>query len=142
MIKDRPLTVREIQEQKRKKRELEHNKVKVRNITKFQPVPLQVYGRASKDAVNQVTMFIGPGQSVEVPEYRLIPGQIVNLRKRRMISTHKVGKIEAGYKKFLPGSNKVDLNSNNKNFKNVSSKAKNKNNKNKGDSGPKTIDTE
>lgn len=110
--KHRPLTVREIQELKKQKRDAEQNKVRVRNVTRLQPVPLQLYGKESKDAVNQITIHIGPGKSVDLPEYRLIPGQIINLRKKKMISTTRVGPggkdfKDSNYRQFLPAAKKA-----------------------------------
>jgi len=135
--KDRPLTVRELQAQKKQKREAEQNKIRIRNVTKLQPVPLQLYGKESKAAVNQITIHIGPGKSVDLPEYRLIPGQIINLRKKKLISTTKMGASgktfkDTDYKQFLPAAKKaqkVDLTRSGKGAKASSTKVESKTNK-------------
>lgn len=110
----RPLTIRERQERKKQMREAEQDKVRVKNVTRGQPVPLQIYGKESRAAVQQTTLQIGPGRHVDVPKYRLIEEQISNLKKRKMITVHKVGAAgkeikDAGYKQFLPGVSKKDL---------------------------------
>lgn len=127
---DRPLTVREIQDNKRRKREAEQNKIKIRNITRMQMVPLQLYGKNSKDAINQITVMVGPGKSVDLPEYRLIKGQIDNLRKKKSISTTRVGSggrefSSVDYKQFLPGSRKkIDVSRSSKKQSNKKSSSK------------------
>lgn len=51
----RPLTIREIQEQKRLKREAEQNKIRITNLRSNQLIPIQIYGKNSKLAVHQIT---------------------------------------------------------------------------------------
>lgn len=107
----RPLTVREIQEKKKAQRAAELDKVRIRNTTRLQNVPIQIYGKNSKDAVNQISIQVGPGKSVDLPEYRLIPEQIANLRKRKMITATKVGPNgrefkDGDYRQFLPSMTK------------------------------------
>ena len=130
---DRPLTVREIQDNKRKKREAEQNKVRVRNLTRLQLVPLQLYGKDSKSAINQITVWVGPGKSVDLPEYRLNKGQIDNLRKRKQLTVTKIGPNgrnfdNSDYRQFFPGiKKKIDVSKSGKKKSNKSaskSKAK------------------
>lgn len=87
----RPLTIKEIQEKKKAEREKEINKVRITNLKSFQMVPIQLYGKNSKLAVNQISIQLGPKKNIDVPEYRLVMHQINNLRKRGMISICKVG---------------------------------------------------
>jgi len=95
---------------KKEKREKEQDKVRIKNITKLQNIPLQLYGKNSRNAVNQLCIQIGPNKSVDLPVNRLIADQIKNLKKRKMITVIRVG-IGSGsgsdigahdYRQFLP----------------------------------------
>jgi len=125
-IKERPLTVREIQEQKRKLREAENNKTVITNLSQFQAVPVQIYGKNSKLAVHQITILIPPGKKVSLPEHRLIEGQVNNLRKRGLITFNKSNSSAVtGYKQFLDSS---ILKKENKSTAKKSTKSKSKSN--------------
>lgn len=87
----RPLTVREIQAAKRAKREAEQRKIRVKNVSHHQPITVQLLGKNSKKATEQLSIHIAPGKSVLLPEARIWPEQIINLRKRGLIRTSKVG---------------------------------------------------
>lgn len=112
---DRPLTIRELQAIKKQKRESEQDKVRIRNLTRLQNIPIQIYGKNSKDAINQLSIQVGPGKSVDLPKYRLIENQIENLRKRKMISITRLGITNSSidnvspndYRKFLPSKKEV-----------------------------------
>jgi len=133
---DRPLTIREIQAIKKQKRESEQDKVRIKNLTRLQNIPIQIYGKNSKDAINQLSIQVGPGKSVDLPKYRLIEHQIENLRKRKMISITRIG-ISASlisepndYRKFLPSKKEViDPTKSSKNQALKSSDVKNKSSK-------------
>lgn len=103
---NRPLTIREIQAQKKKIRDAESNKVSITNLSQWQSVPVQIYGKNSKMAFHQITIMIPPKGKVDLPEHRLIDGQITNLRKRGLISVSKSGNItsSSSYKNFISSS--------------------------------------
>lgn len=110
---NRPLTIREIQAIKKQKRESEQDKVRIRNLTRLQNIPLQIYGKNSKDAINQLSIQVGPGKSVDLPKYRLMEHQIENLRKKKLISVTRVSgsstvNLEINdYRKFLPTKKEI-----------------------------------
>ena len=103
---NRPETIKEIQARKKQLRDADNNKIRIRNKTRIQLIPLQIYGKNSKKAVHQISVQIGPGRHVDLPEYRLIPEQIATLKKRGMITTTKIGSSgknikETSYRQFL-----------------------------------------
>ena len=102
---NRPMTIREIQAKRKKEREAEQNKVRITNKTKLQTVTIQLFGKKDKKAINQLSIQLPPGKSVDLPESRLNHSQIDNLRKKGMLVTNKVGangKVEkTGYRAFL-----------------------------------------
>lgn len=105
-VKNRPLTVKEMQANKKAIRDADNNKIRIRNKTTLQLVPIQIYGRDSKKAVHQISIQIAPGSHVDLPAYRIIPEQIATLKKRGFITTTKIGSSgknisDANYHKFL-----------------------------------------
>lgn len=106
MTNDRPLTIKEIQAKKKALREADNKKIRIRNKTRLQNIPLQIFGKNSKKAVHQITIQIGPGKHVDLPEYRLISEQVATLKKRGMIATSRIGPHgknikETDYRQFL-----------------------------------------
>jgi hypothetical protein len=89
----RPLTVKETQAEKQRLRDLEKNKVKLVNPSKWQTINVQLYGKNSKSSSNQITIQLYPGKSVELPEYRLIKSQIDNLRKKGAIRVERMSSV-------------------------------------------------
>jgi hypothetical protein len=89
----KPLTIRDIQNEKKKKRDQLEDKVKIHNVTKSQPVSLQLYGKSSKLVMYQQAIHIAPGRSVDLPKSRLIPEQIENLKKRGFIKVYRIGDV-------------------------------------------------
>lgn len=88
---NKPLTIREIQANKKIKRQAEQKKIRIKNVSSCQPITIQLYGKKSKNATDQLSIFIAPGKSVDLPESRVMFHQINNLKKRGLIRTSKVG---------------------------------------------------
>lgn len=86
----KPKTVRDIRAEKELKRNKLKHKIRIYNITKSQPIPIQLYGTASKLVKHQQQIHIAPGRHADLPVERVIPEQIENLKKGGFISTHKI----------------------------------------------------
>lgn len=82
----RPLTIRDIQAQKEKKRREETDKVTIFNLSHNQTVTIQVTGKENKSAIHQSTIQLGPKKSVSLPRARLLQDQLVNLKARGLIT--------------------------------------------------------
>lgn len=123
---NRPLTVREIQDQKKKARLAEQDKVSITNLSQFQIVPIQLNGKNSNKAINQITIIIPPGKNVKLPKHRLMNEQIDNLRKRGLISVENTSGSFSSYKDFLNPKKVVT-----KNVTNIENKSKIKHNRDK-----------
>lgn len=91
----RPLTIREHQAAKAAKREEQRKKVRIKNVSARQPLSIQLYGKNSKNASEQLCVSVPPGRYVDVPESRILPHQISTLKKRGYI---RVSKISSGPK--------------------------------------------
>lgn len=141
--KNRPLTIREIQARKKAQRDSDLKRIRIRNKSKTQNIPIQLYGKKGNDvvkhAINQISIQIGPNRHVDLPEYRLIPEQIATLKKRGLITTSRVGPSgsnikETDYRQFLNNikvEKKVNLSKNGKATKNVAKKKDKSKSKNK-----------
>lgn len=110
-MKSRPLTIKEIQEKKKNLRLAEQDKVNIVNLSQLQMVPIQLNGKNSNKAINQITITIPPGKSAKLPKHRLMNDQISNLRKRGLISVENMSGNLTSYKDFLKPS-KINKNSN------------------------------
>jgi hypothetical protein len=88
----KPLTVKEIQGEKKKKRDLLEDKVTIHNVSK-QQITLQLYGKNSKLVRYQQSIHMISGKSVSLPKSRLIPEQIENLKKRGFIKVYRIGDV-------------------------------------------------
>lgn len=85
-----PLSIRDIRKMKDLKRKSEVDKIRIYNITKLQMVNIQMYGKTSKLVSYQQSIQIPPGRSADLPEARLIPEQITNLKRTGFIRTVKI----------------------------------------------------
>jgi hypothetical protein len=85
-----PLSIKQIQDAKKKKREQTGDKVRIWNTCKSQAVGIQIYGANSKLVPFQQLVQIWPGKHVDLPKNRLMESQIDNLKKRGFIRTAKV----------------------------------------------------
>lgn len=87
---NRPHTMSEIRNEKKRKRDEIVDKIRVYNISRIQPVQIQLYGNNSKLVMFQQCIQLGPGKHVDVPRARVIQDQIDNLKRRGLIRVAKM----------------------------------------------------
>ena len=92
---NRGRTIRDIQNEKKKKRDSDQSKIRIKNNTRTQLIPIQLLGKDKNGSVVgdvrvQSCISIPPGKHADLPAERLMESQITNLKKKGMIQTTRL----------------------------------------------------